>query len=706
MTHEEYDSLLMDRSGYLCYICDMETYETLHLTRAAMDLYGLKSPDEYEDRKCYELLQGLDCPCPFCPNARLKYGENYSWEHYNTKLKRWLSATDTLLTVDGRPCRMEVANDITEQKEQVAHLSDQLSIENALIECVRILAQEKDMKDAINHFLETIGQFYRAKRAYIFEFDMENGVMNNTFEWCDEDVSSEIHRLQGIPIAYADDWLKMFEKEGEFSITSLQHDIDPAEPGYRLLSDQGIQKLLAAPIIKNEVITGFLGVDDPGENSTDLTLLRAASDFIMEELEKRRLMSDLEYASYTDLLTGLKNRNQYIRTLSEYSRNLPDSLGVIFIDINGMKKLNDTYGHSFGDHVIKRVAAILKENLSDNLFRIGGDEFVALCRDIDKEDFEAVISDLRRAFNADKDCDVSLGYTWRSGELDIGSQILQADELMYAEKQSYYHSVLRTGRTARTGIASEVLQQIRENRFVVFYQPQFHIKSHKIIGAEALVRKRDDDGLLIPPDRFIPFYELEGVIRHVDLHVLETVCENLQKWIREEIPLRISVNFSRVTLMEPDIVKTILDICSRYDVPSSYIMVEVTESISKMDHEQLKKLVHDLGEAGFTISLDDFGSKYSNLSILTALDFNEIKFDKTLVDELEKNPKSRVVMQNSIHICKDLKNTHSIAEGIETQGQLDLLTDYSCDYGQGYYFSRPLSMEQFSQLLREQIKSR
>ncbi len=704
MTHEQYDSLLMDRSGYLCYICDIKTYETLHLTRAAMDLYGLRSPDEYAGRKCYELLQGLDSPCPFCTNSRLKAGESYTWEHYNAKLKRWLSATDTLLTIDGRHCRMEVANDITEQKEQVSQLSDQLSIENALIECVRILAQEKDMGGALNHFLETIGKFYRARRAYIFEFDYTDNIMINTFEWCDRGVSSEIDRLQAIPLEYASDWLNMFEEKGDFSISSIHRDLNPSEAAYRILNSQGIQRLLAAPIRKGDKITGFLGVDDPADNSTDLTLLRAASDFIMEELEKRRLMSDLEYASYTDLLTGLKNRNQYIRTLSDYSRDLPDSLGVIFIDINGMKKINDTYGHSFGDYVIIRVASILKEHLSDNIFRIGGDEFVALCTNVSKNDFEEKVINLRRGFEDDKDCDISLGYTWSSGELDIGQQILQADELMYAEKQSYYHTVLCSGRMARTGMASEVLQEIRDDRFVVFYQPQFHIKSQKIIGAEALVRKKDDSGMLIPPDRFIPFYELEGVIRHVDLYVLETVCRNLKKWMGEDIPLRISVNFSRVTLMEPDIVKTILDICNSYGVPSSYIMVEVTESISKMDHEQLQRLVHNLAEAGFTISLDDFGSKYSNLSILTALDFNEIKFDKTLVDELEKNPKSQVVMQNSIHICRDLKNTHSIVEWIDTRGQLDLQIDYACVYGQGYYFSRPLSEEQFSQLLKEQAK--
>ena len=128
------------------------------------------------------------------------------------------------------------------------------------------------MKAAINHFLETIGHFYQARRAYIFEFDPENTIMNNTFEWCDENVSREINNLQEIPIEYASDWLKMFEEKGNFSISSLHKELDPSEPGYRILNDQGIEKLLAAPFLKGEKITGFLGVDDPCVNSTDLTL--------------------------------------------------------------------------------------------------------------------------------------------------------------------------------------------------------------------------------------------------------------------------------------------------------------------------------------------------------------------------------------------------------------------------------------------------
>ena len=139
--------------------------------------------------------------------------------------------------------------------------------------------------------------------------------------------------------------------------------------------------------------------------------------------------------------------------------------------------------------------------------------------------------------------------------------------------------------------------------------------------------------------------------------------------------------------------------CKRNHIPTSAITVEVTESISKMDQKQLTALMERIRNAGFSLSLDDFGSQFSNLSILSVMDFDELKFDRSLVMTLEENEKSQVVMAHSVQMCRDLKHTHSLAEGIETEGQLKLLQNYQCDYGQGYYFSKPLPPQEFETLL-------
>ena len=178
--------------------------------------------------------------------------------------------------------------------------------------------------------------------------------------------------LQEIPIEYIRDWNHKFELDGEFFITSLDRDLEVDSPDYRILKDQGIESLAAAPLKKNGQIIGFLGVDNPMESTGDLSLLRSVCSFVLEEMERRRLIQNLELFSYTDLLTGLQNRNSYIKMLDRLSHQTLRSLGVIYIDINGMKKINDSNGHKYGDRVIKKVADILKSRVENSAYRVGG----------------------------------------------------------------------------------------------------------------------------------------------------------------------------------------------------------------------------------------------------------------------------------------------------------------------------------------------
>jgi len=702
MRYEAYNSRIADHSNSICYISDLETYELLHLTKAGMALYGLQSPEEYLGKKCYKVIMGLDAPCPFCPNGKLKEGQEYRWEHYNPNLRRWFDRSSYIIQLDGRPRHLEIGRDITARKEEISLLSGNLTMEDVLFHCLHTLTKERDMDMAVNLFLEAVGGYYQANRAYIVEFDFTCGLMDNTFEWCRTGVSASIELLQRLPIEICDSWIKKFETTGEFSISALDSDLSPESEDYQILKAQDIDSLMAAPLLQNGRIVGFIGVDDPRQKQGNLVLLRSVSEFVQAELERRRLMAELEHMSFTDSLTGLNNRNQYDRVLKEYSHRTPESLGIISLDINGLRSINDSHGHSFGDHVIKKTGQIMQETLSGKVFRTGGDEFMALCENISREAFRQEVIALRSAFAKDQDCYVSIGSTWRENEENIQALLLQAGELLAAEKQVYYHTVLQEGReTVYSGLAKELGREIEAGRFIVYYQPQVDIQTGRIIGAEALVRKKADNGSLIPPNKFIPFYEAEGIIRHVDLYVLDTACATLRQWLNQGHQLRLSVNFSRMTLLEADIVESISKICQKHSISPSSLTIEVTESVSKMDPVQLQGLIQTVKAAGFSISLDDFGSQYSNLSILADMAFDEVKFDKSLVSALEHNRKSQIVMENSIKLCHDLDDIYSLAEGIETKGQLDLLMNYRCDRGQGYYFSKPLPSEEFQALLEK-----
>ncbi len=700
MNETFFERFIINQQNLVAYATDTDTNEIIYMTQAAASLYGFEHAQDTYGKKCYELIQGLDCVCSFCTNSKLVPGQPYHWEHYNEKLQMWFDITDILVLYEGEYRRLEIARDVTAQKEKFDRVSNRLTMEETLVDCIQTLSSEADVNAAVNRFLETICHFYAADRAYIFEYE-ENHI-NNTFEWCAPGILYQIEVLQDIPMEYIRDWNHKFKLDGEFFITSLDKDLAVNSPDYRILKAQGIESLAAAPLKKNGRIIGFLGVDNPTESTGDLSLLRSVCSFVLEEMERRRLIRNLELFSYTDLLTGLQNRNSFIKMLDKLSNQTLCSLGVIYIDINGMKKINDSNGHEYGDRVIKKVADILKLHVECEAYRVGGDEFTVLCPNIDKQDFNVLTQKLILDFDKNKEYDVSIGHTWKEGNVSADEEIRKADDLMYAEKQRYYHAILQGDKMARAGIATELLRDIADHRFEVHYQPQICLKTGRIIGAEALVRKRSKRGGLILPDRFISHYERERVICHLDLFVFQTVCADWRNWKKQGIETHISSNFSRVTLMASDIVRQIKQICHEYGVPAEKITIEVTESISKLEPQQLIELMNQIVAEGFSVSLDDFGSKYSNLSILTTLDFDEIKFDKSLVDKLSSDAKSRIVMKNTMQICRELPMTRSLAEGIETVEQLDLLHQYHCDYGQGYYFAKPMSAEAFLDLLKKE----
>ncbi|MDO4549027.1 MAG: diguanylate cyclase, partial [Clostridia bacterium] len=358
------------------------------MTKALMRMYSLKSEDDYRGCKCYKLLQGLDAPCPFCTNKKLREGEIYSWEYYNKTLKKWVSASDTLTKISGQMCRVEVLYDVTEKRREITRLEDQLATGNFQLKGIQTLVQETDFEKAINQFLENCALYYQANRAYIFEFDFKKQVMSNTFEWCAPCVTREIDNLQEIPMAFVEDWVRKFEETGEFYISSLHEDLNPESPDFHILDAQGIKSLLAAPLRNDGKILGFLGIDDPKVNSDNMDLLRSAASFVLEEMEKRRLMAELERMSYTDTLTGLGNRNLYNKIMQSHDRNTLHTLGLVFVDINGLKRINDTYGHAYGDRMIVHVSELLKKNMGENVFRMGGDEFLVMCENVTKKDFE------------------------------------------------------------------------------------------------------------------------------------------------------------------------------------------------------------------------------------------------------------------------------------------------------------------------------
>lgn len=686
-----YNCDILNEFEDIIYISDMESYELVFVNSNAQKIF---SADTIENKKCYEIIQGKTSPCEFCTNRFLSQSTFYCWEYTNLKFGRHFLAKDKLILWNGRKFRLEIAIDITEKQREKDKIQKALMVESTIVECLRILDMEKGREQAVERVMSIVGRFYMADRTYIWMLH-ENDA-GQEYEWFARDVAPRAESLRERALFQMRHWKAALAEDGEVIAGTLASSIPHTLPEDAPHSLRKLEGLIVLPIMRDGNLVGCVGVDNPRYAAADSSLLRSVAYFIKSYLEKQEIKNYLEWLSFTDSLTRLGNRNNYIAVLQQMKKSVVHDFGVIFIDVNGLKNLNDTFGHDYGDRIIIKVADILRGIFTENIFRTGGDEYIVICRKMAKMEFDAKVADMRRAFAEAGDCEVACGVVWKSTVEDIDTLIRYADELMYIEKQSYYKSNLGKRPLHHSALLEETLQSLENGEFLVYLQPKVCLESGRLGGAEALIRKRGKDSSVIAPSYFIPLLESELLIRHIDFFVLHEVCKLLQSWRRQHISaFPISVNLSRITLMEHNIVEKISNVCKMYDIPTNFIDIEITESVGSINIESLNEISNELSRYGFTISLDDFGARYCNLSILTDIKFNYLKIDKTIIDSLIKNKRSRIIIKHCIDICTELENVASIAEGIENEEQMHILKEYKCNYGQGYYFSRPMDISRF-----------
>lgn len=696
-------SIILDETENMIYISEPETYRIVYMNKVAREKFGITG-ESWKGQPCYKILQNRDEPCPFCNSHILTKDKFYEWKHYNSVLGQYYRLHDKLIEVDNQMLRLEICTDVTETVTETKLLEQQLSVEETLVKCIHTLSDTMDMTKAIRKLLCIIGEFYGADRCYIFEFDNRRQAITNTYEWCKEGVRSEKDHLRCLPMSMAAPWLRQFREKGEFYISHITEAVDRDSREYQLLSKQGIEAMMAAPLMSGNEYTGLIGVDNPVRGVEQVRLLKNISCFIQNDISKRKLMERFREQGRTDALTGIGNRNLYIEMMEQLKTQRIDSLGVVFIDINGLKKANDNYGHDYGDSMIRNVARGLQMAFPDYAYRIGGDEFVALYVNGSKEEFERRIHMLLEYKKRDCICDFSMGYNFNDSDVDVIAQIGYSDFMMYTEKQQFYSSTAGFKGAYHEAFGKKVRREIGQGAFQVYLQPQIDLDSGLLYGAEALVRK-NSGGKVIFPGEFISLYEAERVIQYLDLFVFEEVCRMLNSWRYAGYGcVPISVNFSRISLMGPDIVKRLAAIREQYQIDADLLAIEVTESISRINSHILCQLIKDFTENDFRLVLDDFGSQYSNLAIFTNMNFAELKLDRSLIQNIEKSPKACVVVEHMIAMCKSLEGTVCIAEGIETESQLELLKKYSCDVGQGFLFSKPVPEKEFLEKYQDKMK--
>ena len=314
----------------------------------------------------------------------------------------------------------------------------ELERSTVLIQCVTELSSHEDVDQAINNLLKIVTEYFQGDRTYIFEMDYEEKLVHNTYEYAAAGVTKEIENLRDVPIQIIQTWLDMFHERRMFYISDLDREKEKEDArAYDVLKAQNINSLIAVPFKKNGVVTGFFGVDNPREHYRDFELLSSIQFFIMNRLETRSRQEQLQYLSYRDMLTNLYNRNCYIRFMEGYRGQKFENIGVVYIDLNGLKKVNDEQGHEAGDSFIRRAAQQIVAVFPEHTYRIGGDEFVVIYPGILEQQFEFLMSQLR--LNARQHhVSISCGAVWKKECDSLDALLKEADEKMYEEKKHFY----------------------------------------------------------------------------------------------------------------------------------------------------------------------------------------------------------------------------------------------------------------------------
>lgn len=506
---------------------------------------------------------------------------------------------------------------------------------------------------------------------------------------------------------------EFIDRYSDYFAYGLKSDIETkmliSEYGYNVPYELSLEN--KSGVLCHLEVTEYLIFNDENEI---LGIEGIVRDITEDIVAKNRISNML----YRDALTGISNR-LHLEVLMEkliinnYSNN--KTFSMLFLDLDYFKHINDTLGHDVGDLLLQQIAyainGVIRAN--DIFARIGGDEFVIIFKDIVKEDLLITIEKLMKCMNQpwiikeyELSVSASIGIVTypEDGESTI-DLMKSADIAMYKAKsngrnnftffkQEYNHSIY-----SEMELIQDMPLGLKNNEFVLYFQPKVSVVNNHIIAAEALIRWIHPKMGYIPPDKFIPLSENTGLILKLGRWVIEEACRSIAYFnvCNPHKKLNVSINISIRQFQHENIYEILKENMTRYAVDGSQISLEITESIMMENHEHMVQKLNELKTLNVGISLDDFGTGYSTLSYLHKLSIDELKIDKAFIDEIPRDGNKSIILDTIIAMGQTL-DMSVVAEGVEHEYQRQYLKDKGCDIYQGYLFSKPLPKAEYISL--------
>ncbi|MFC7686546.1 EAL domain-containing protein [Ureibacillus sp. GCM10028918] len=487
-------------------------------------------------------------------------------------------------------------------------------------------------------------------------------------------------------------------------------------------------KLTEKVLIREESVTAASGekiwvqtVKVPINLNDGSSILAVSTDIT----ERKQYEDEIKFQAYHDSLTGLPNRRKFNEDLT----NLIDSAktgisqsAIMFLDLDRFKYINDTLGHDIGDCLLIEVSSRIENLLnsrhySANIYRLGGDEFTILLPHYDKTESEDFANELLEQFKKGFLIDGSEYFITPSIGIsifpddgdDANTLIKHADTAMYYVKErgknnhQLFTSEMQSTFYRKMMIEKQLRTALEHDEFELYYQPLIDLKTNEIIAMESLLRWNNEFLGHVPPDEFISVAEETGMIIPIGQWVLKTAIQQNAKWLSEGFkPLKISINVSVRQLLDPLFVEDVKNALADAASDVNNIILEITESIAMYEYSMIEKL-NNIKKLGVILSMDDFGTGYSSLSYLNKYPLDSLKIDKSFVIGMNQDDENKAIVKTIIAIAKQL-DLRVIAEGVEGQEEACFLKEIGCDYGQGYYFSRPLPAREFEEKWLASVK--
>ena len=588
-------------------------------------------------------------------------------------------------------------------------LSDESKLNAVMRRIINYRSFMQNFIDAINDTTEGLG--YRNYLRLLREFynaDCVAVIYNGESAW---DTIEEIHIPsakimakvvnESVSRGAITDFLALFNDTGRVFISDIQSIEGEYRDLFKRMADVRIWSTSAVLLNKGEQCFGVIVVMNPRANSGSLDLIEMIGISISNSLFYEKARAEYEYRLNFDQVTGLRKRETFNNLGESYVEYDCSFMGVFASDIIRLSDINEKFGYMAGNARLRMVADVIRGVFTGyDIYRYEQDEIVVFCKDIDKKSFMGLVRIVRESLN-DLDVSVSTGFSW-TDKPDIARQLSEVRLMYDIEKDAKLKSL---DSIMRNKVFKDVVSEIEKGSFMVYYQPKVDSRTGITVGAEALIRFFDEAHGVVGPIHFIEILEENRCSHLIDLFVLDEVCKAQKlRCISDRRVVPVSVNFSKNTLEYADLLDQVKEIMNRYDLPEGLVQIEITESVGDMDIVLINNIAQSLISMGFRLSMDDFGTKYSNLEMLFKFPFSIAKIDRSLVKNLESNEKSRIMLKHLISMIMEL-GIECVAEGAENEEQVRLLQQFGCNIIQGYFYSKPVTLDVFTSEFVEKTRN-